>query len=84
MCRAMKEINIDEWTLVGKGSNGCTYASRSDENLLLKVNAGRQSGLEFVSTEFSRSKAVAGLGISTPEQYEIVKVGRRYGILSEK
>lgn len=80
----MKEINIDEWTLVGKGSNGCTYASRSDENLLLKVNAGRQSGLEFVSTEFSRSKAVAGLGISTPEQYEIVKVGRRYGTVFRK
>lgn len=80
----MIEFNLEDWVQVGEGGNGKTYASKSDENILLKVNNGKQGRLDFVQTEYEHTKSVLDLGINAPMQYDIVKVGDQYGIIYQK
>ena len=77
------QINLAEWQQVGEGGNGKTYVNPAAPGEILKVNNARLSTLEAVEHEYSISKAVAGLGISVPEVFQIVRVGDAYGTISQ-
>lgn len=79
----MKEIDLSDWTLQGGGASGKNYFHCADDTLVLKVlNAEYQ--LKSVEREFEMSRKVESLGLRTPRLYEIVKVGRQYGIIGER
>ena len=77
------QINLADWQQVGEGGNGKTYVNPAAPGEILKVNNARLSTLEAVTHEYEISKAVAGLGISVPEVYQIVRVGDAYGTISQ-
>ena len=76
------QINLADWKQVGEGGNGKTYVNPAAPGEILKVNNARLSTLEAVTHEYEVSKAVAGLGISVPEVYHIVRVEDAYGTIS--
>ena len=76
------QINLADWQQVGEGGNGKTYVNPAAPGEILKVNNARLSTLEAVTHEYEVSKAVAGLGISVPEVYHIVRVEDAYGTIS--
>ena len=78
-----EKINLADWQQVGEGGNGKTYVNPAAPGEILKVNNARLSTLEAVTHEYEVSKAVAGLGISVPEVYHIVRVGDAYGTISQ-
>lgn len=81
----MKSIDLKDWILFGEGGNGKTYRpADNSEEILLKVNKGKGATLEQVKWEFESSNAVRRLGIDTPALYEIVQVGKKYGILFQR
>ena len=80
----MKQINLKEWTRIGAGGNGKTYKSEDESDVLLKVNNGEGAEYERVKREYDLSCAVRGMGIRTPETFEIVQVGKGYGTLFER
>ena len=77
------QINLADWQQVGEGGNGKTYVNPATPGEILKVNNARLSTLEAVKHEYGISKAVAGLGISVPEVYRIVRVGDAYATISQ-
>lgn len=79
-----RQINLAEWTQVGEGGNGKTYASEENPDVILKVNNERLSTLEAVTKEYTVSKAVNDLGVASPAMHEIVKVGEVYGTVAQK
>lgn len=83
MLNDYREINLNSWTQVGEGGNGTTYTCQQEPGVILKVSHREDGTLEAISKEFYTTKAVYDLGIPTPEQYEIVRVGNEYGIKSQ-
>lgn len=83
MLNDYREINLNSWTQVGEGGNGTTYINPQEPGVILKVSHREDGTLEAISKEFYTTKAVYDLGIPTPEQYEIVRVGNEYGIKSQ-
>lgn len=77
-------IDLSAWKKVGEGGNGSTYENPSRPEVLLKLNIPGQNDLETVKREFDLSASVAGLGVSTPRMFEIVRVGDAYAILQER
>ena len=74
-----REININDWHEVGRGSNAVTYAS-GDESLILKLNK-LTSGEKMVANEYNLCRNVASMGISAPHVHEIVRIGDKFGII---
>ena len=77
------QINLADWRQVGEGGNGKTYVNPAAPGEILKINKPRLSTLEAVQHEYDISKAVAGLGLSVPEMYNIVRAGDAYGTISQ-
>lgn len=79
-----RSIDLSAWTKVGEGGNGVTYENPSQPDMILKVNKPRLSTLEVVRHEYEVSKAVEGLGLSTPKMYEMVRVGDAYATIAQR
>lgn len=79
-------IDLKDWVLFGAGGNGKTYrpADPADDKVLLKVNNGSGASYERVKLEYDSSCAVRSIGVETPEMYEIVQVGKNYGVLFQR
>ena len=78
------QINLADWQQVGEGGNGKTYVNPAEPDLILKVNNERLSTFEAVKHEYDVSKAVESLGLSTPQMYDMVRVGDAYGTISQR
>lgn len=79
----LREINLDEWTLLGEGGNGKTYVNSQEPDRVLKINRSGLNSLEAVGREYEVSRAVNAMGVSSPAMHEMVKVGEAYATVSE-
>ncbi len=80
----LRSIDIKAWTKVGEGGNGSTYENPSQPDVLLKLNRPRRNGFDIVRHEFEVSKAVEGVGLSTPRMIEMVRVEDAFATISER
>ena len=80
----MKRIDLNEWKQIGAGGNGKTYIPKDGSHkAILKVCNGKGNTLESVRLEFESAMECFKSGIPTPEPFEIVRVGKGYGTLSQ-
>ncbi len=79
----IREINIEEWELFGGGAEGEGYNNKKDSGLMLKLY-NENTRDEVSVRDYNISKAVASLGLPTPEAYEIVTCNGRQGVIYER
>lgn len=85
MKETYRSIDLGAWTKVGEGGNGSVYICPEQEGVILKVSNFKASDgvRETLIDEFTRSKAVFDLGVSTLKMHEIVRFGEGLGIICE-
>lgn len=76
-------INLDDWTRFGEGGNGQSYYHKTDDTVMLKLNDTSWSK-EKVLAEFNLSKTVHALGVKSPEVFEFVTDGERFGYTAQR
>mgnify|MGYP002869333334 CR=1 FL=1 len=80
----MKLINLNEYRQVGEGGNGKTYVNAANPDEMLKVNRETLNDEATVRSELETAQHVFALGLSTPQMYEMVRVGDGYGLTFER
>ena len=75
-------VDLDEWTLSGEGANSLVYLHKSNDGLVLKLNA-EHTPREESENEYIRSKEAFALGIPSPEPVCFVCDGTRYGTITK-
>lgn len=78
-----KQIDLNEWTLVGEGFNGQAYLSEAHPGVMLKLVRRELGAAQNVEKEFKAAKTAALIGLPTPEVYEIVRDGEDHGYLCQ-
>lgn len=84
MQKEYRQINLTIWKQVGEGGLGKTYENPNNPRELLKHNNAPMDDLGTVEREYQCAKHVLGLGLPTPDVFEIVKIGEGFGTVSEK
>lgn len=74
----MKIIDINDWKLSGGGGAGVSYTSKTDPDLILKMD-NREVAQKEVEQSLATARLVYALGIPTPVPREVVFDGKRYG-----
>ncbi len=74
-----KLININDYVLSGEGANGCSYDSKSDQNLMVKLYNSSYPK-EPIFSEYEVARKVYDCGFNCPEPGELVTDGERVGI----
>ena len=72
-------IDLSEWEKSGAGANSESYIN-ADKTQMLKLFKNNATE-ETAAKDLLMAQKVASLGIETPEVYEIVKVGEKFGVI---
>ena len=80
--RAMKQINLADWTQIGEGGIGKVYRNNTDPTMMLKLS--KYTGKEDMLEEYELSRYAMEAGLSTPKVYDFVTDGaNHYGYTGE-
>ena len=78
--RALRQLSIEGCELIGIGGVGTVY--RLDDDTIIKVFR-EGTTMDEVSKEISMSKEAFVMGMPTAISYDVVKVGKQYGLVYE-
>lgn len=79
--KTMREISLDNCKLIGKGGNGAVY--RLDDETVVKVYFSERSSPEKIKRNKEITKKAFVNGIPTMIAFDMVKVGKDYGVVYE-
>lgn len=77
------KIDIAEWEYFGEGGSSTSYTKKFGGNLILKLN-NRNIPAETTEKEYLASKAFNESGFPSPEIYDFVTDGERFGYTSQR
>lgn len=78
-----KSVNLNEWEEFGAGGIGRSYFNKTDDSVILKLNAENWPK-EKTELEVIYSQEVQKLGLPTPSVYSFVTDGTRYGHIDQR
>ena len=78
-----KLIDLNDWIEFGGGGNGVSYYHKTDDTVMMKLNAERHPAAT-AENDYSRSKTAYQMGIRCPKVIDYVTDGRRVGIICER
>ena len=78
--KVLRELSIYGMKLIGKGATGSVY--RADEETIIKV-FNENVSLDLINRENVKAKNAFIFGVSTAISYDMVKVGKCYGVVYE-
>lgn len=79
--KPLKEISIEGCELLGKGGNGAVY--RLDDERIVKIYFSNRADFEKIKRNREITKTAFVHGIPSMIAFEMVKVGRDYGVIYE-
>lgn len=81
----MEAIRIDlkEWEYFGEGGSSTSYVKKLDGNIILKLN-NKDISVAATEKEYLASKAFKEAGFPSPEIYDFVTDGERFGYTGQR
>jgi uncharacterized protein (TIGR02172 family) len=79
--KKLREISVDGCEVIGEGGNGIVY--RLDQETIAKVYYGDRNDLEKIRKNREVTKSVFVQGIPTAISFDVVRVGKNYGVMYE-
>ena len=78
-----KKINIEEWEYLGEGGTAVSYSNKTDGRIFMKLNR-KGYPEEAAYDEYNASIVFNRLGLRTPEVYDFVTDGERFGYTGDR
>ena len=78
-----KKVDLNEWGYYGEGGTAVSFCNKQDGNIYLKLNK-KEYPEELTREEFLAARMFGEMGLPTPEVYDYVTDGERFGYTGER
>lgn len=78
-----KRIDLADWGYFGEGGSSTSYVNKMNGNLIVKLN-NKDIPVELTEKEYLASKAFNEAGFPSPQIYDFVTDGERFGYTGQR